>query len=78
MAKTEKCPECGTLFDPRGLKTHRASAHGVADAKPNAAPSTTATAPVVDVDDEPWPKSDEAPTTPTKPAAKSAWDDWLQ
>ena len=29
MAKTEACPECGDLFDPRGIKLHRKVRHGV-------------------------------------------------
>jgi hypothetical protein len=29
MAKTAKCPECGEMFDPRGLPLHRKAAHGV-------------------------------------------------
>lgn len=29
MAKTITCPECGKLFDPRGIKPHRAVQHGV-------------------------------------------------
>jgi hypothetical protein len=29
MAKTETCPECGDLFDPRGIKLHRKVRHGV-------------------------------------------------
>tara|TARA_R110000824_G_scaffold56584_2_gene154780 strand:- start:108 stop:329 length:222 start_codon:yes stop_codon:yes gene_type:complete len=29
MAKTEKCPECEAMFDPRGIKLHRKVKHGV-------------------------------------------------
>lgn len=29
MAKTEKCPECGQMLDPRGFRFHRAAKHGV-------------------------------------------------
>lgn len=29
MAKTEECPECGEMFDPRGIRLHRKAKHGV-------------------------------------------------
>lgn len=74
MAKTQACPECKVLFDPRGLAQHRTTAHGVAPSAAAAASSPEPEAAPAERDDAP-----AAPAAPTKPA-RNLWNfldpDW--
>lgn len=79
---SEACPECGGVYDRRGLLSHRKHAHGFdpnALPAPNPAPEPAATPPAPPA--PPPSDDDDDPNGPERPAGRSFLDavwDWLE